>query len=824
MAEKKATKKKTTKKKTAKKATVKKKAVAKKAGKKKAKKKKSAVVHAKAERRDTQEENSIAPPTKQLVDAFAKYRTTGRRMQSRSTVARLAPGAAPPRPKPVEKAPPPVAAPVTPPPVAQPPVVTPPPVAPAPVAPAPVAQPPVAPPPVAPPPVAKAPPAAPPAAPPQAPPPAAPPQPGSPKAAIPEPKATYKLDPNAPQAPARPAPRPMPRTPKPSKKHKHIKRQAMRSEAVEEKAPGEAKKLVVRTSVTVRELAEKMSVSGNELIKKLISQGAFVTINQRLDAETAMLVASEYGYDLEVKPLEMEETIGGQEKIEDKAEDMESRPPVVTVMGHVDHGKTSLLDAIRDADVVSGESGGITQHIGAYKVKTKKGEVAFLDTPGHAAFTAMRSRGARVTDIVILVVSAADGIQPQTIEAIDHAKEAKVPIIVAVNKVDLPQADPQKVRTELGGRGLNPEEWGGETMYIDVSAKKRQGIDKLLDTVLLQAEMLELKANPNRHAQGTVIEAQMDKLRGTVATVLIQKGTVKVGDPFVMGLAGGKIKALLNDHGERVKAAGPSTPVEVLGITGNIPQAGDTFSVVDNERLAKETVQKRNAVHREEALAHKQHVSLTNITKGGKQELRVVLKADVQGSLEVLKDSLEKMSTEEIHVRVIHGGLGNANEADVMLASASDAIILMFHCKADGRAKEIAEKEGIELRKYDIIYELTEDVKAALEGLLAPEEVEVKVGAIEIRQEFKIRGSRVAGCAVTEGKAVRGAVVKVLREGEEVGAGKLDTLKRFKDDAKEVEKGHECGVAIAGFDAWKSGDIIEVYIIEQRVRRLEVSA
>ncbi|MFH1724711.1 MAG: translation initiation factor IF-2 [Elusimicrobiota bacterium] len=576
--------------------------------------------------------------------------------------------------------------------------------------------------------------------------------------------------------------------------------------------------------VIVRELAEKMAVSPNDLIKKLMTQGVFMTINQRIDSETAILMAAEYGFELKVTPLHMEEEIAGLDTVEEKPEDLRPRPPVVTVMGHVDHGKTKLLDAIRETNVVEGEAGGITQHIGAYQVNTAKGQIVFLDTPGHQAFTAMRSRGAKVTDIVVIVVSAVDGVMPQTVEAVDHAKEANVPMLVAVNKIDLPAANPEKVRQDLGKIGLVPEDWGGKTIFVDISAKKRQNIDKLLDMLLLQAEMLELKANPDRPAVGTVVEAKMDKKRGTAATVLIQNGTVKVGDAFVMGLSGGKVKALITEHGERIASAGPSTPIEILGVSGNVPHAGDVFNVVESDKMAREIIEKRNRVYREESLAHKAQVSLLNVRATHAKELPVILKADVQGSVEVLKDSLEKLSTQEISVRVIHSGLGNVNESDVLLATASNAVILMFHIALEPRAKDTAEKTGVEVRGYDVIYELTADVRAALEGMLEPEIVDVPIGKVEIRQEFKIRGGKIAGAYVLEGKVVRGARVAVLRDGQRLGDGKVESLKRFKDDAKEVDKGLECGLSLTGYKDWKAGDQLEVIVQEKRLRRLQPSA
>ena len=825
------------------------KTTAKKATKRKAAKKAvggTSVKTAKADTRTEKEEGSIAPTSAGLVDAFSRFRAPKRRTTTGTpVVARLAPGASLPRPK-VEEKKPATPAPVLKSPAADIPGVetslassSAPEAAPAPEAPS------------APPaPVAKTEPASPPA-----PAEAAPAQPAAessaaaPDAPTETPKATYQMPSASPKAtysmpPSAQRPPSLNRPGGgPPKKHKGPGRRARRraervalqsggqadgesSAPGAEAAEGELRPLEVTTLVTVRELAEKMSVQHTEVIKKLMSMGTFMTINQRIDGETATLIASEFGFDLTVKALHMEEEIAGMTDVEvtEKPEDLMPRSPVVTVMGHVDHGKTSLLDAIREANVVAGESGGITQHIGAYKVSTKRGEIVFLDTPGHEAFTAMRSRGAKITDLVVLVVSAADGVMPQTLEAMDHAKEARVPIIVAVNKIDLPTANPQKIRQELAQRGLNPEEWGGDTIYIDISAKKKLNIDKLLETMALQAEMLELKANPNRPGVGVVVEAQMDKKRGAVATVLVQKGTVRVGDSFVMGLGGGKVKALLDEHGERLKEAGPATPVEVLGLTGLTPHAGDTFTVVENERMARDIIEKRNRIQREEALAHKKHVSLLNVHSTHAKELGLILKADVQGSIEVLKDSIEKMSNNEIQVRVIHAGLGNVNESDILLAAASNAVVLTFHVKADSRAKDLAESSAVEIRSYDVIYDLVADVKAALEGLLEPEIVDVSVGKVEVRQVFRIRGSQVAGSYVLEGKVVRGAKVKIFRGGEAVGEGKLETLKRFKDDVKEVERGMECGIEIPAFKGWKEGDILEVFVEEKRMRRLEAAS
>ncbi|MBI5243379.1 MAG: translation initiation factor IF-2 [Elusimicrobia bacterium] len=801
------------------------------------------ISRAQAAVRTAQEENSIAPPSTQLVDAFAKYRKLPHRPAVNApAVARVAPGGSPP-PRPETKPPeaPKDAAPSAP----KSPAAAAPPTAPARPAtkamPEPTAtykldapaalRPAVLPAVKAAPPAAKPPAAAPAKAPPPsstAPRPAAPgavpkPAPGA-KASAAAPAA---LPAKAPPRPAGPAARPAPAKPaqgaKPAAPGPRAPAAKPPAPPKEEKPP--LKPLQVSTLVTVRELAEKMGLKVNDLIKKMIGQGVFATINQRLDSETAILIAADYGFDLEVKPLHMEaEITAAAAAVVEKPEDIKPRAPVVTIMGHVDHGKTSLLDAIRKSDVVAGESGGITQHIGAYKVTTPKGDIVFLDTPGHEAFTAMRSRGSKVTDIVVLVVSAADGVMPQTIEAMDHAKAAGVPIVVAVNKIDLPGANPQKIRQELSQHGLPPEEWGGKTIFVDISAKKRLNLEKLLEMLLLQAELLELKANPTRAAQGAVIEAKMDTKRGFVATVLIQNGTVKVGDPFVMGLCSGKVKALVTDRGERITSAGPATPVEILGISGGAPQAGDAFNVVKDDAMAREIALKRNRIQREEALAHKQHLSLLGLKSSKAKQLPIILKADVQGSIEALKDQIEKISTSEISVRVIHSGLGNANESDILLAGASDAVVLLFHVDVEPRAKEVAQLQGVEVRRYEIIYDLSADVKAALEGLLEPEIVDVVVGKAEVRALFSIRGSKIAGCFVLEGKLVRGASVRVLRGGAALAEAKIESLKRFKDDAKEVEKSLECGVGLGTFGDAQPGDIIEAFVKEKRIRRLESSS
>ncbi|MEQ1919749.1 MAG: translation initiation factor IF-2, partial [Elusimicrobiota bacterium] len=649
-----------------------------------------------AEVRATQEEGSIAPPSANLVSAFAMFKK--RNVSTAGpTVTRLAAGAAlpkPPAPKVVLPPAPIAAAPVAP--VAPPaPVVAKPAVPGAPVPIKPVVPGALPPKPVAP--VAGAPVA--PAVPPAAKPPttgALPPMP--PKPGTSGPQKPVILRPGAitirPQMTPRPgSPRPPMPGQRPGMGHRpggggnrpqHQNRAA--APAAKPLEPGQKpalKKIKVSSMITVRELSEKMELKTNDVIKKLMGLGIFATINQRLDAEAAQVVASDFGFELEVVAMYKEEELAVVKAEKEDPAKLKPRPPVITIMGHVDHGKTSLLDAIRSAKVAEGESGGITQHIGAYKVKIEKGEIVFLDTPGHEAFTAMRARGAKVTDIVILVVSATDGIMPQTIEAVDHAKAAGVPIVIAVNKIDLPGANPQKIRQDLSALGLQPEEWGGKNIFVDVSAKKRLNLDKLLESLALQAEILELKANPDRPAYGTVLEAKMDPKRGAVATVLVQAGTLKLGDSFVAGLAHGKIKALLDDTGKRIEAAGPATPVEILGIMGT-PLAGDAFTVVDNEKSARDIAEKRRLIHREQSMAHQKHMTLVGLRSAMSsgvskaKDLNILLKVDMQGSLQALRDSLEGLSTTECRVRIIHGAIGNANESDILLASASDAVTLLF--------------------------------------------------------------------------------------------------------------------------------------------------
>ncbi len=585
----------------------------------------------------------------------------------------------------------------------------------------------------------------------------------------------------------------------------------------QEVAPSPAKKVVKMAEViSVGELAKRMGIKASEVIKKLMDLGVVATINQYIDVDTAILVASEFGYEVESTGLQVADLI---EEVEDRPEDLKPRPPVVTVMGHVDHGKTSLLDAIRKTNVTGGEAGGITQHIGAYHVHLDKGDITFLDTPGHEAFTAMRARGAKVTDIVILVVAADDGVMPQTVEAINHAKAAGVPIVVAINKIDLPDANPERVKQALTEYGLVPEEWGGDTIFVEVSAKKGIGIKDLLEYILLQAEMLELKANPNKPAKGTIIESKLERGRGPVATVLVQEGTLRVGDVCVAGVHAGRVRALINERGERIKEAGPSMPVEVLGLSG-VPEAGDSFNVVKDEVVARKIVEIRMAKQKEKELAKTSKVSLQDlydrIEKGDIKELNVVVKGDVQGSVEAVTEALKKLGTDKVKVQVIHSGVGGVSENDVMLASASNAIIIGFNVRAEAKARELAEREGVDIRFYSVIYDLVEDVKKAMEGLLEPTYREEFLGMAEVRQIFNVpKVGVVAGCYVTKGKITRGSNIRLIRDNIVVYEGKLASLKRFKEDVKEVAAGYECGLAIENYKDIKVGDVIEAYTLEK---------
>lgn len=595
-----------------------------------------------------------------------------------------------------------------------------------------------------------------------------------------------------------------------------------RTETVGTIAPKELKPIVIGESISVQDLAEKMSKKAAELIKKLMLMGVMATINQEIDADTATLLAAEFGREVEI--LVDEELTDFITEIEDDPADLALRPCVVTVMGHVDHGKTSLLDAIRETNVIAGEAGGITQHIGAYQVEHNDKKITFLDTPGHEAFTAMRARGAQVTDIAILVVAADDGVMPQTIEAINHAKAANVPVIVAINKMDKPGANPDRVKQELTEHGLVPEDWGGETICVPVSAKSKEGLEHLLEMILLVAEMGELKANPKRLAKGTVVEAELDKGRGPVATVLVQNGTLTIGDAIVAGTAFGKVRAMLDDKGRRVKKAGPSTPVEVLGLS-DVPQAGDVFHAVEDEKKARSIASKRTNKKREEEFKATAKVSLDDLFKqiqeGQVKDLNIIIKADVQGSIEALKQSLAKLSTSEVRVNPIHGGVGGITETDIMLASASNAIIIGFNVRPDTNARRAAENEKVDMRLYRVIYNAIEDVKAAMTGLLDPEFKEVVIGRVEVRQTFKVsKVGTIAGCYVTEGKITKNAEVRVIRDGIVIHEGKLDSLKRFKDDVKEVLEGFECGLMVDKFNDIEEGDIIEAFVMEEVKREL----
>lgn len=571
--------------------------------------------------------------------------------------------------------------------------------------------------------------------------------------------------------------------------------------------------------ITVKDLAEKMNLKVGDVLKKLLSMGSLATINQRLDTDTAILLANEFNYDAKLSSIYSEDDV---EEENDDPVKMKPRSPVVTIMGHVDHGKTSLLDAIRSSHVVDGEHGGITQHIGAYKVKTPNGgNVTFLDTPGHEAFTAMRSRGAQVTDIVVLVVSAADGVMPQTIEAINHAKAANVPIIVAVNKIDLPTADPQKIRQEISGYGLMPEEWGGDTIMVDISAKKRMNIDSLLEMILLRAELMELKANPDRSAEGIVVEARLDSRRGPIATMLVQKGTLRVGDNIVVGTTYGKLRAMADEYGKRFNEAPPSTPVEVLGIN-EPPQAGDKFVVLQQESQAREIAQSRKEKAKADALRPRMHLSLQDISSRKTKDLRIILKADVQGSLGALGDALERMSTSEISLNIIHRGAGSITESDIALAVASDALIVGFNLRPDATVEKLAEREGVSINVYRIIYDLIADVKAAMEGLLDPDMKEKVLGKAVVKQVFRLSTyGTISGCSVIEGKIQRGTKARLLRDNIIVFEGNISSLKRFKDDVREVEKGYECGIGLENFADIKAGDIIESFTTEKIARKLD---
>ncbi len=606
------------------------------------------------------------------------------------------------------------------------------------------------------------------------------------------------------------------------KRRKYRRSKTGEEEVVEEESN------VIRTPefITTAELASMLGVTPAEVIQKCLKMGLMVSMNQRLDADSIVMIADEFGYDAEIISDYEAEEMAEEEEVEDESQ-LEPRAPVITVMGHVDHGKTSLLDYIRNTNVVAGEKGGITQHIGAYEVEVDGKKITFLDTPGHEAFTAMRARGAQVTDIVVLVVAADDHVMPQTIEAINHAKAAGVPIIVAINKIDKPNANPDLIKKELADHGVLVEDWGGRYQCVEISAKTGQNVDKLLEAMLLEAEILDLKANPNRPAKGTVLEARLDRGRGVVATVLVQNGTLHVGDPFVAGLYAGRVRAMFDERDRPVNEAGPSRPVQVVGFDG-LPQAGDPFQVVSSEREAREISTRRQQLRREQQLRRGQRISLDEISRRIREgetevrELPLIIKADVDGSLEAISDTLMKLSTKEVAVNIIHRGVGAVTESDVLLAAASGAVILGFHVRASNTVRELAEREGVDIRLYDVIYDLANDVRDALEGLLEPEKKEEVIGTAEVRQTFKVpKVGTVAGCYVQSGKITRNDRVKVYRDGKLIFEGGIASLKRFKDDVREVTAGLECGIGLAGFDDIKVGDIIEAYQIIELKRKLE---
>ena len=599
-------------------------------------------------------------------------------------------------------------------------------------------------------------------------------------------------------------------------KYRREKRDSHRQKTEDDAAQREAESKVLKVTefVTVGEIATMMEISSTEIISACMTLGIMVTMNQRLDAETLSIVAEEFGYQVEFVTADIEETI---ENPEDNPEDLLPRAPIVTVMGHVDHGKTSLLDYIRKANVTADESGGITQHIGAYSVSLESGQkITFLDTPGHEAFTAMRARGAQVTDLVIIVIAADDDIMPQTKEAISHAQAASVPIVFAINKIDSPNANPDKIKESLAGMNLLVEDWGGKIQSHDVSAKEGTGITELLEKVMLEAELLELKANPLKAAQGTVVEAFLDKGRGYVSTILVQAGTLRIGDYILAGQHSGKVRAMQDERGNELTEAGPSTPVSLLGLDG-APTAGDRFNVFEEEKEAKQIAAKRTQLVREQSVRTQRHITLDEIGRrialGDFKELNIILKGDVDGSVEALTDSFQKLSTEEIQVNIIHKGVGAITESDVLLASASDAIIVGFNVRPVGTARQLADKEEIDVRSYSIIYDAINDLKEAMEGLLSPDMKEEVQGNVEIRETYKIsRVGTIAGCMVMDGKITRNSLVRVIREGVVVYTGALASLKRFKDDAKEVTKGYDCGLQIKDFNDIKTGDTIEAYI------------
>ncbi|MGU9969147.1 translation initiation factor IF-2 [Bacillus sp. N1(2025)] len=581
-------------------------------------------------------------------------------------------------------------------------------------------------------------------------------------------------------------------------------------------------KITFSGSLTVGALAEELGKEPSELIKKLMLLGVMATINQELDKDTIELIASEYGVETE-EVIVLEETELEKYEEADKEEDLQIRPPVVTIMGHVDHGKTTLLDSIRKTKVVEGEAGGITQHIGAYQIEENGKKITFLDTPGHAAFTTMRARGAEVTDITILVVAADDGVMPQTVEAINHAKAAEVPIIVAVNKVDKESANPDRVMQELTEYGLVPEAWGGETIFVPLSALTGKGIDELVEMILLVSEVEELKANPNRQAKGTVIEAELDKGRGSVATLLVQTGTLNIGDPIVVGNTFGRVRAMVNDLGRRVKTAGPSTPVEITGLN-DVPQAGDQFLVFKDEKTARSVGEARASKQLEEQRSDKAKLSLDDlfeqIKQGDVKDINLIVKADVQGSAEALTAALQKIEVEGVKVKIIHTGVGAITESDIILASASNAIVIGFNVRPDGNAKSTAEAENVDIRLHRIIYKVIEEIEAAMKGMLDPEYEEKVIGQVEVRQTFKVsKIGTIAGGYVTDGHITRDSGLRLIRDGVVIFEGEVDVLKRFKDDVKEVSQGYECGITIKKYNDIREGDILEAYVMQEIERK-----
>jgi translation initiation factor IF-2 len=597
-------------------------------------------------------------------------------------------------------------------------------------------------------------------------------------------------------------------------------RRSARVEPIAPPPPRPPREITITEGITVRDLAEKLDVRAKDVLKELLDRGLFASINQALDAPTATSLAEAFSGVVTVISFEDEAT---QEVArEEKQENLHPRPPVVTVMGHVDHGKTSLLDAIRETEVASGEAGGITQHIGASVVSVDGRRIVFVDTPGHEAFTRMRARGAKVTDIVVLVVGADDGVMPQTLEAIDHAKAAGVPIVVAVNKIDKPEAQPERVKRQLSDRGLMPEEWGGDTVMVEVSAKQKTNLPKLLEMILLVADLRELKANPDAPASGTVLESRVDKGRGPVATVLVQNGTLRTGDFFICGAVYGKVRALFDDHGRTLKEAGPSTPVEVLGLQG-VPEAGDHFQVAD-EAKARHIADYRQGKLREATLARSAGARITldqlheQLKSGEAKELPIVIKADVQGSVEVLSELLPKLSTDAVKLKIIHASVGAVTETDVLLASASGAIIFAFNVRPDRKAAELAQRESVEIRPHSVIYEVSDEIKRALAGLLEPVFKEVHLGRAEVRDTFRIKGvGTIAGCRVVDGIVKRDAEVRVVREGVVVYTGRVSSLRRFKEDANEVRSGFECGVGVSNFNDVKVGDVLECFSMQKQV-------